>query len=232
MFECFVGGVQTVDAFVRETNIGIGITNIITSAGVNTVAGIGTIKIPVGTTNYPVSKSHTVYTDVDHGLNPVTQLTAVNTGISAAQRGLNYGTGSGTEAVFYNAKLVNSQELNWHLGVGIGTTTGSGATAKVTVSGIGSITELIIMNGGSAYGIGNTLYVVGIATQTGWVPAKYNVAKIYGYNPAGSNSSWVQGNLQITSAQLGTKLNDNWTVEFMIYKDSTNSGAHRERSAS
>ena len=170
---------ETVDAFVRETNIGIGITNIITSAGVNTVAGIGTIKIPVGTTNYPVSKSHTVYTDVDHGLNPVTQLTAVNTGISAAQRGLNYGTGSGTEAVFYNAKLVNSQELNWHLGVGIGTTTGSGATAKVTVSGIGSITELIIMNGGSAYGIGNTVYVVGIATQTGWVPAKYSVAKIY-----------------------------------------------------
>ena len=35
------------------------------------------------------------------------------------------------------------------------------------------------MNGGSAYGIGNTLYVVGIATQTGWVPAKYHVAKIY-----------------------------------------------------
>ena len=167
---------ETLDTFVRETNIGIGVTQITTHVGINTSGGA---KIPVGTYNYPVSKSHTVYTDVDHGLNPVTELTAVNTGIAGSQRGLNYGTGSGTEAVFYNAKLVNSEELNWHLGVGIGTTTGSGATAKVTVSGIGSITELIIMNGGSAYGIGNTLYVVGIATQTNWTPAKFHVSKVY-----------------------------------------------------
>ena len=180
---------ETVDTFVRDTNVGIGITQIITGVGVtqthmapaSSTTGIASqpVKIPVGSVDFPNSKTHTIYTNVDHGLNPVTQLTAVNTGVSAAQRGLNYGTGSGTEAVFYNAKLVNSEELKWHLGVGIGTTTGSGVTAKVTVSGIGSITELIIMNGGSAYGIGNTLYVVGIATQTGWVPAKYHVAKIY-----------------------------------------------------
>ena len=180
---------ETADSFIRDTNIGIGITQIITGVGVtqthmapaSSTTGIASqpVKIPVGSVDFPNSKTHTIYTNVDHGLNPVTQLTAVNTGVSAAQRGLNYGTGSGTEAVFYNAKLVNAQELNWHLGVGIGTTTGSGATAKVTVSGIGSITELIIMNGGSSYGIGNTVYVVGIATQTNWVPAKYHVSKIY-----------------------------------------------------
>ena len=54
------------------------------------------VKIPVGSVDFPNSKTHTIYTNVDHGLNPVTQLTAVNTGVSAAQRGLNYGTGSGT----------------------------------------------------------------------------------------------------------------------------------------
>ena len=64
-------------------------------------------------------------------------------------------------------------------------------------------------------------YTLTTTSTTNSVTYADNVAKIYGYNPAGSNSTWVQGNLQITSAQLGTKLNDNWTVEFMMYKDST-----------
>ena len=46
-----------------------------------------------------------------------------------------------------------------------------------------------------------------------------NVAKIFGYQTG--QTSWTQANLQITSAQLGTKLNDNWTLEMMVYKDST-----------
>ena len=46
-----------------------------------------------------------------------------------------------------------------------------------------------------------------------------NVAKIFGYQTG--QTSWTQANLQITSAQLGTKLGDNWTLEMMLYKDST-----------
>ncbi len=48
-------------------------------------------------------------------------------------------------------------------------------------------------------------------------------AKIYGYNPAGSNSTWVNSYLKVTAAQLGTKLGDNWTIEFFIYRSSTES---------
>ena len=50
-------------------------------------------------------------------------------------------------------------------------TTGEGATAKLTVNGSGTITAVKLMNGGSAYGIGNTLNVVGVGTTTGFVQA-------------------------------------------------------------
>ena len=72
----------------------------------------------------------------------------------------------------YNAKLV-----------GIGTsTTGSHATAKVSVDATGGITDVTIMDGGSAYGIGNTMNVVGIATTTTvgtYTPAVVQVTEIY-----------------------------------------------------
>ena len=46
-----------------------------------------------------------------------------------------------------------------------------------------------------------------------------NYAKIFGYQTG--QSTWTQGNLQITAAQLGTKLSNDWTFEMQIYKDST-----------
>ena len=46
-------------------------------------------------------------------------------------------------------------------------TTVSHATVKVTVDATGGITDILIMDGGSAYGIGNTMNVVGIANTTG-----------------------------------------------------------------
>ena len=56
----------------------------------------------------------------------------------------------------YNAKLV-----------GIGTsTTGFHATAKVSVDATGGLTDVTVMDGGSAYAVGNRLHVVGIATTT------------------------------------------------------------------
>ena len=57
---------------------------------------------------------------------------------------------------YYNAKLV-----------GIGTsTTGFHATAKVSVDATGGLTDVTVMDGGSAYAVGNRLHVVGIATTT------------------------------------------------------------------
>ena len=50
-----------------------------------------------------------------------------------------------------------------------------------------------------------------------------NLAKIYGYNPAGSNATWVNSYLSLPSATLGTKLAGDWTLEFMVYKNATES---------
>ena len=53
------------------------------------------------------------------------------------------------------------------------------ATAKVSVDATGGITDVQIMDGGSAYGIGNTMNVVGIATTTGHSKAVVTVTNIY-----------------------------------------------------
>ncbi|AGH26529.1 hypothetical protein CPPG_00213 [Cyanophage P-RSM1] len=45
-----------------------------------------------------------------------------------------------------------------------------------------------------------------------------DVAKINGY--ATGQSTWTQSNLQITSAQLGARLNSDFTIEMMIFKNS------------
>ena len=180
---------ESLESFITDTNIGIGITQIMTTCGVTTVnmaptnstTGISTqsYKIPAGSLNFPNSKSHTIYTDVDHGLNPVTQ-------VSIASSGGGYGTGGSADEVYYNAQLLNSEQMpfgafNAANGsvAGVGTTTGHHATVKVTVDkNSGGITELVIMNGGSAYGIGNTLYVAGITTHTSSVGTGYSAARL------------------------------------------------------
>ena len=70
----------------------------------------------------------------------------------------------------YNARLVS---------IGA-STTGKHATTKVTVSAAGTISDIIVMDGGSAYGIGNTMNVIGITTSgTSHTPAVVEVEKIY-----------------------------------------------------
>ena len=61
-----------------------------------------------------------------------------------------------------------------------GSTTGEFATAKVFISAAGkSWANVKIMDGGSAYGIGNTMHIVGIPTFTGFEEAVVQVEKIY-----------------------------------------------------
>jgi hypothetical protein len=106
------------------------------------------------------STSHTIFTSLDHGLNRITRLSITNPGASY---------GSGTPGDYYNATLVGFA----------GSTVGEQATAKVTVDGAGSITNVKIMDGGSAYGIGNTLTVTGIGSYGGFSDAVLTVTQIY-----------------------------------------------------
>ena len=95
--------------------------------------------------------AHTIYTAIDHGLAGITSASIVS-------GGSNYGSSGSFTGNLYNARLVGFA----------GSTTGSNATAKITLTS-GAITGVTIIDGGSAYGIGNTLTVVGIATTTSHV---------------------------------------------------------------
>ena len=57
--------------------------------------------------------------------------------------------------------------------------TGKHATAKLTVNASGTITAVKVMDGGSAYGIGNTMNVVGVTTTGSFSQAVVQVSKIY-----------------------------------------------------
>jgi len=120
--------------------------------------------VGVGVTNITSnsSTSHQIFTGVEHGLNRITK-------VSIASSGTNYGDGSGSGGSFYNAKLVS-------IGSSV---TGEGATAKVTIDAGGGVTSLKIMDGGSAYGIGNTLAITGIAFTAGNVQAVVKVDQVY-----------------------------------------------------
>ena len=104
--------------------------------------------------------AHTIHTSYDHGLNRVTNLSIVSGGA---------GYGSGTAGDIYDAKLIS-------IGSSV---TGKHATAKLTVNGSGTITAVKVMDGGSAYGVGNTMSVVGVATTTGFTSAVVEVSNIY-----------------------------------------------------
>ena len=122
---------------------------------IDNVIGVGITDITSGT-----GLAHTVTTVIDHGLNRITQ-------VSIADSGAGYG--SGTAGDIYNARLV-----------GIGTSvTGKNATVKLTVDSAGGITAVKIMDGGSAYGIGNTMAVVGVSTFSGYEQAVLQVTQIY-----------------------------------------------------
>ena len=133
---------ETIDKFIKDADVGVGITDIGSSAGT----------------------AHTIHTNIDHGLNRVVKLKINGTG------GSDYGTGGGSIETYYNANLVS---------IGA-STTGSNATAKVTVSAAGTISAITIMDGGSSYGIGNTMHITGITTNgTAHTPAVVEVERVY-----------------------------------------------------
>jgi len=106
-----------------------------------------------------VGTSHTIYTKIDHGLNRAT-------GISIVTPGQGYGTGSA--ATLYNAKLIPS-----------GGTTGEGATAVIDVDASGAITDVKLIDGGSAFTVGDQLSVTGVSTIPGFVSGVVQVDSVY-----------------------------------------------------
>ena len=105
--------------------------------------------------------AHTIFTTIDHGLNRVLS-------VGIAQSGAGYGNGNAGN--LYNARLVSA---------GAATTQGQHATARLTVNSSGNITAVKIMDGGSAYGIGDSLQVVGVGTTSGYSVGIVTVTKIY-----------------------------------------------------
>ena len=159
--------------------------------------------IGVGITDIvsPTGSTHTIHTTIDHGLNRVTKLSITDVG---------GGYGNGSAGDLYNAKLV-----------AIGSSsTGQNATVKISVGSTGAIDSVKIMDGGSAYGIGNSMHVVGVGTTTGYSPAILTVDKIYDnvgdvIRITGVSSESYSGfnNLyRITSVGIGTEYTSQVTV--------------------
>ena len=131
---------ETLEKTLTDFNVGFGVTMIESNA--------------VGT-------AHTIYTDIDHGLNRV--LT-----VGIAQSGVGYGNGGA--GTLYNAKLVSA---------GAASTQGQHATARLSVNASGNITAVKIMDGGSAYDVGDSLQVVGVGTTAPHTVGIVTVTNIY-----------------------------------------------------
>ena len=110
-----------------------------------------------------VGTAHTIFTETNHNLSGITSVRILS-------GGSNYLSGT-----YYGTNVVGFA----------GSTTGADASFKIVVndlgSGIGTVTQVQVMHGGGAYGIGNTLNLVpaaGIGTTTGFVPAVVQVTSV------------------------------------------------------
>jgi hypothetical protein len=107
----------------------------------------------------PNGIQHSIFTTIDHGLSRITRV-LIQSG------GSGYGTGTGPETeIFYNARLVGSP-------------TGEGASAVVKVES-GTITDILLMDGGSGYEVGEILSITGIPTTVGFTTSTIQVSDIY-----------------------------------------------------
>ena len=82
----------------------------------------------------------TLYTDIDHNLNSVKSVTLLNSGAG-------YNNNAGVTSTIYASELLNAS------------LPGKNASAKVVVSAANTISSVTIVDGGSAYAIGNTMSV-------------------------------------------------------------------------
>jgi hypothetical protein len=126
--------------------------------------------------------NHTIFTSIDHRFSGITT-------VSVVSAGANYGSGSLFSGELYNAQLVGFA----------GSTTGLNATAQISVVA-GEIAAVKIIDGGSAYGIGNTLSVVGVASTAGFIAGVVRVESI---------SNNIEDTLKIAGVSSATNLEYN-----------------------
>ena len=122
---------------------------------------VNDLKIGFGITSIISSTgtAHTIFTETEHGLSGITS-------VSIVSAGSNYVPGS-----YYASDLVGFA----------GSVTGSGANARITVDGSGQVSNVVVMDPGSSYGIGNTLSIIpaaGIGTTTGFTAAVVEVESV------------------------------------------------------
>ena len=103
--------------------------------------------------------AHTITSRIEHGFNRATKLSITSAGS---------GYGSGGSARLFNARLEPAS-----------TNAGKNVTALVDVNASGAITNVEIMDGGSACTVGDSFNVVGVATTSGHTVGVVSVTQIY-----------------------------------------------------
>ena len=143
----------------------------------------------------------TLFSDVEHNFNSIK-------GLELITPGAGYNNGSGIATVIYAADLENNALI------------GANASAKITVSAAGTITDVALLDGGCGYGIGNTMTVssfpAGAPSQVGVV----SVTSIFnnigdGLNLSGFEDPKLNGTFKIVdiptsksiSVEIGTARN-------------------------
>ena len=144
----------------------------------------------------------TIFTKFNHNLNSISGVSFVGTGHTTA--------GAQT---YYNVPLVNE----------LAGLTGQDATANVRTNSSGNIVEVKIIDGGSAYGVGNTMRI-GSYNSTVQVTSINNVVgsaiQVVGVGTTGNlNTSGYNGLYKITGIPAGNSI---------TYSTGTNPGIHTD----
>ena len=125
----------------------------------------------------------TLFTDVEHNFNSIK-------GISVVNPGAGYNNGSGIATVIYAGDLENSALI------------GRNASAKITISAAGTITDAQLLDGGCGYGIGNTMTVSSFPAGAPSVAGVVSVTSIFnnvgdGLNLSGFEDPKLNGTFKI-----------------------------------
>ncbi len=174
------------------------------------------VSTVISDTTLPVTGVCTITSQYNHNLNAITGVT-----IGAAGTGYN----NETAGTVFNAKLINETSGLF----------GEGGTVKITTNAAGAITAAEVLDGGSAYGIGNTHRVEGgngghiqisaINSNDGDVIQIVGVGTTGNRTNSGYNGLWEITNITAANAvQFTVTDNKNANVNPGIYTDSAGSG--------
>ena len=131
----------------------------------------------------------TLFTNVEHNFDSIKKISLVNPGGG-------YNNGSGIATVIYGANLENNQ------------LSGRNAAANVTVSAAGTITSIVMIDGGSTYGVGNTMTISAFPAGAPSTDAVVEVDEIFsnvgdGLTLSGFETPELNGTFKIVDVPSG-----------------------------